>query len=143
MAESSTTPLAVKLGINVGTRLALLHAPGNFHLDLPANVTIRRRAGGSCDVAVAFFTRAAQFQRRIELMERMVHPDGGLWVAWPKRSSGVPTDITDHVVRELALERSLVDNKVCAIDETWTALRLVWRREHRNTSWPTAAGRSR
>jgi hypothetical protein len=64
-------------------------------------------------------------------MEKMIFPDGGLWVAWPKRSSGVATDVTDHVVRALALERGLVDNKVCAIDETWTGLRLVWRRERR------------
>ena len=61
----------------------------------------------------------------------MVRPAGGLWVAWPKRSSGVDTDVTDHVVRALALERGLVDNKVCAVDATWTALRLVWRLERR------------
>jgi hypothetical protein len=61
----------------------------------------------------------------------MVRPSGGLWVAWPKRSSGVATDLGDHVVRKLALARGLVDNKVCAVDATWTALRVVWRLERR------------
>jgi hypothetical protein len=61
----------------------------------------------------------------------MVHPAGGLWIAWPKRSSGVATDLSDHTVRDLALDRGLVDNKVCAIDEVWTGLRLVWRLDRR------------
>jgi hypothetical protein len=61
----------------------------------------------------------------------MVFPDGGLWIAWPKRASGVETDVTEGVVREVALPLGLVDNKVCAIDETWSGLRLVWRRELR------------
>ena len=63
----------------------------------------------------------------MERLSAMVHPDGGLWIAWPKRSSGVATDVTDHVIRHLALGLGLVDNKVCAIDDTWTGLRIVWR----------------
>jgi hypothetical protein len=63
----------------------------------------------------------------------MVFPSGGLWVAWPKRASGVQTDMHEGVVREVALPLGLVDNKVCAIDETWSGLRVVWRREHRST----------
>ena len=76
---------------------------------------------------VDFVTRAAGLGRRMEQLSAMVHPDGGLWIAWPKRSSGVATDVTDHVVRDLALGLGLVDNKVCAIDDTWTGLRVVWR----------------
>jgi hypothetical protein len=70
-------------------------------------------------------------RRRIEALARVIHPAGGLWIAWPKRASGVPTDMTEDVVREVALPLGLVDNKVCAIDQTWSGLRLVWRRENR------------
>jgi hypothetical protein len=63
----------------------------------------------------------------------MIFPAGGLWIAWPKRTSGVATDITDHVIREEALPLGLVDNKVCAVDETWSGLRVVWRRELRKS----------
>ena len=131
MVDASSTTLTAKLGVRAGGRIALLDAPTTFELLLPGDVAVRRRAGGSCDVVVAFFTRAERLRDRLGRMEKMIFPDGGLWVAWPKRSSGVATDVTDHVVRALALERGLVDNKVCAIDETWTGLRLVWRRERR------------
>jgi hypothetical protein len=130
MAEPTGTPLATKLGIRVGDVVALLGAPPGLELDVPG-VTVRRRASGRADVVVDFETRAARLDRRIDSLAPMVRPAGGLWVAWPKRSSGVDTDITDHVVRALALERGLVDNKVCAVDATWTALRLVWRLERR------------
>jgi hypothetical protein len=68
---------------------------------------------------------------QIETLGQMILPDGSLWMAWPKRSSGVSTDISDHAVRDIALPLGLVDNKVCIIDGTWTALRLVWRRTRR------------
>jgi hypothetical protein len=80
---------------------------------------------------VAFFTRRAAFERRLAAMGRAVFPAGGLWIAWPKRASGVPTDMTEDVVREVALLTGLVDNKVCAIDDTWSGLRVVWRKERR------------
>jgi hypothetical protein len=64
----------------------------------------------------------------------MIFPSGGLWVAWPKKASGRKTDLTDGVVRQAVLERGLVDNKVCAVDETWSALRFVWRRQQRTDS---------
>ena len=82
-------------------------------------------------MVVAFLTTASELERQIETLERLIFPAGGLWVAWPKKSSGVATDLTDHAARNLALALGLVDNKVCAIDETWTALRLVWRRAAR------------
>ena len=76
---------------------------------------------------VAFFSRRPELERRLTALSRAVFPAGGLWIAWPKRASGVETDITEDVVRELALAIGLVDNKVCAIDETWSGLRLVHR----------------
>jgi hypothetical protein len=125
--------LARKLGIVDGSILVLVNPPDGLQLELPPGVTVRRQLRGRADVVVAFVTSSAQLERRLEKLAAAVFPSGGLWIAWPKKSSGVPTDITDHVVRRLSIPRRLVDNKVCAIDDTWTALRVVWRREHRTS----------
>ncbi len=130
----SATPLPAKLGIAEGSTLALIGAPAGVIGDLPPGVRVRRRVQGAADVVVAFFTERRDLERRMGALGKMVFPSGGLWVAWPKRSSGVPTTVDEDVVRELALPLGLVDNKVCAIDETWSGLRVVWRREHRGTS---------
>ena len=133
-AGYSGTPLARKLGISEGARVALLDAPDRFEdtLDgLPDGVTFRRTLRGGCEVAVCFVTRRRDLERRIDALGRAIHPAGGAWIAWPKRASGVPTDMTEDVVRDVALPLGLVDNKVAAIDETWSGLRLVWRRERR------------
>ena len=103
---------------------------------LPSGVRVKRRAGGTADVVVAFVTAAARLERRIGPLGSMVFPAGGLWIAWPKRASSLVTDLTDHLVREVALPRGLVDNKVCAVDDDWTALRLVWRTGHRGGTAP-------
>jgi hypothetical protein len=143
MTGYSGTPLVKKLGIAEGSSLVLLappaplpeglptDLPAGLLADLPQGVAARRTARGRADVVVAFFTRRADLQRRIQPLGRMIFPAGGLWVAWPKRASGVRTDLTDEVVRQVALPEGLVDNKVCAIDETWSGLRVVWRRERR------------
>lgn len=131
MAGYTGTPLATKLGVRPGDSIALLHAPDDLVIDLPDGVTVKRRATGRSDVVVDFVTRSAELERRIDRLAAMVRPAGGLWIAWPKRSSHVPTDVTDHVVRDLALPRGLVDNKVCAIDDIWTGLRVVWRVDNR------------
>ncbi len=131
MAGYSATPLTKKLGIVEGSTLALVNAPPGVIDGLPAEVTVKRQARGKADVVVAFFTERRDFERRVEALGRMVFPSGGLWVAWPKRSSGRETTLHEQVVREVALPLGLVDNKVCAIDETWSGLRVVWRREHR------------
>ena len=131
MAGYSGTPLPKKLGIVEGSTLALVSAPPGVINGLPPDVTVRRQARGKADVVVAFFTERRDFERRIEALARMIFPSGGLWVAWPKRSSGRTTTMDEHVVREVALPLGLVDNKVCAIDETWSGLRVVWRRERR------------
>lgn len=134
MAGYSGTPLPKKLGIREGARVAFPGEPENFRTalgTLPDGVDVRGRARGPLDVIVAFFTRRADLAGRLDRLVANLEPDGGLWIAWPKRSSGVETDITEDVVREVALPRGLVDNKVCAIDETWSGLRLVARLENR------------
>ena len=127
----SGTPLTQKLGIKPGHRVALLDAPGGFEDvtlgPMPDRVRVIRRAGGTVDVIVAFHTRRAVLERRLPVMRGMMAPASGLWIAWPKRASKVETDITEDVVREIALPTGLVDNKVCAIDATWSGLRLVIR----------------
>jgi hypothetical protein len=130
-AGYSGTPLPKKLGIKEEARLALLGAvPTGFDRTLgrlPGGVEVRRQARGRCDVIVCFVTRRAELARRFPALKRALDADGGLWIAWPKRSSGVDTDMTEDVVREIALPGGLVDNKVCAIDQTWSGLRLVYR----------------
>ena len=132
MAGYSGTPLARKLGFKEGMRAAYVDAPEGFAIDdVPAGVEISRRLGGSKDLVVAFVTRRAQLERRLDALRRAIAPDGMVWVAWPKRASGVETDMTEDVVRDVALPVGLVDTKVCAIDETWSGLRLVIRKELR------------
>ena len=128
----SGTPLPRKLGIKPGDRVALLGAPDGFELgETEDDVRIRRRAGGKADVIVSFHTSRAELERRLPALRALMEPAAGLWIAWPKRASKVPTDITEDVLREIALPTGLVDNKVCAIDQTWSGLRLVIRLEHR------------
>ena len=131
-AGYSGTPLPRKLGIKPGHRVALLGAPDGFELgELPDGVQLKRRAGGKADVIVTFHTRRAELERRLPTLRALMEPAAGLWIAWPKRASKLETDITEDVLREIALPTGLVDNKVCAVDETWSGLRLVIRLEHR------------
>jgi hypothetical protein len=131
MTGYSGTPLPRKLGIKPGHRVLLLGAPGDFAGatlgELPDGVRVRTRASGEADVIVAFHTRRARLAQRMPALRGRMDPAAGLWIAWPKRASKVETDLTEDVVRELALANALVDNKVCAIDETWSGLRLVIR----------------
>jgi hypothetical protein len=130
----TSTPLPKKLGIKPESRLALVGAPHGFGEtlgQLPERVEVRSRARGPLDVIVFFTTSAAELRRRFDKLAQALDPAGALWVAWPKKSSGVATDLTEDGVREVALPKGLVDNKVCAIDETWSGLRLVIRTENR------------
>jgi hypothetical protein len=136
VAGYSGTPLPKKLGITEGSTLALLNAPPGVIDGLPPGVNVKTKASGPADVVVAFFTERRAFERRIDALARMIFPSGGLWVAWPKRSSGVETTMHEDVVREVALPLGLVDNKVCAIDATWSGLRVVWRRDRRTPIAP-------
>jgi len=128
----SNTTLARKLGVDAGCQLALVHAPDGF-LDaalapLPDGVTVRRRPSASADVTVAFFDERRVLARRLPALAGPLVRGRSLWIAWPKRASGVPTDLNDGVVRQLGLATGLVDNKVCAIGEIWSALRFAPRR---------------
>ena len=88
---------------------------------------MKKVTSGTFDVAVAFFEKAKELERNLEKLRTRMDPAAGLWIAWPKKSSGVPTDITEDVIREVVLPNGLVDIKVCAIDETWSGLRIVVR----------------
>ncbi|MBV9336262.1 MAG: DUF3052 domain-containing protein [Solirubrobacterales bacterium] len=140
-AGYSGTPLVRKLGIEPDVLLGLIGAPDGFDVtlgELPPGVRLRRRlAGGAFDVIVAFHLRRANLERRLPALARALDVNGGLWIAWPKRAAGVPTDVTEDVVRTLGLAAGLVDNKVCAIDAVWSGLRLVYRLRDR----PGHAGR--
>jgi len=134
MAGYSGTPLAKKLGIKGGHSVVLLTPPPDFErtLDgLPAGVRFTRAAKGNADVVLMFTKSRADFEKRFAKAALAITPDGGLWVAWPKKASGVATDMTEQVVRDVALPTGLVDNKVCAIDDVWSGLRLVHRLENR------------
>lgn len=123
-AGYSGTPLPRKLGIKPGHRVMLLGAPDGFALEGVAPV---RRAQGPADVIVSFHSERRELERRLPVLRERMEQAAGLWIAWPKRASKVATDITEDVVREIALANRLVDNKVAAIDETWSGLRLVIR----------------
>jgi hypothetical protein len=129
VAGYSGTPLARKLGIKEGHRVAFPQAPKEFIEllgELP-HVTVKARTAGPLDVIVFFTKSRSELERRLPALRRAMEPTAGLWIAWPKRASGVETDMTEDVARELGLANHLVDNKVCAIDETWSGLRLVIR----------------
>lgn len=133
-AGYSGTPLPRKLGIRPDARVALIHAPDGIDdllAPLPDGVRIRRMARGPVEVAMAFFTRAAALHREVDRLRGVIVVDGGLWLAWPKRSSGVATDLAFDVVQGAGLRTGLVDTKVAAVDATWSALRFVVRREDR------------
>lgn len=125
-----------KLGIKPSCRLAFAGAPAGFAATLgPLPAAVKAvslgRARGPFDVILAFFTVEAAFEAKLPRLDQALAQAGGLWIAWPKRASGVDTDMTEHVVRKHALPRGLVDNKVCAIDGVWSGLRLVIRVENR------------
>jgi hypothetical protein len=133
-AGYSGTPLPRKLGLKPGTQVAWLGAPlhfGELLGPLPDGVRLKTRAIGPLDLVVLFVTRRAELARRLPALRGAVAPDGAVWAAWPKRASGVPTDVTENTVREVALPLGLVDVKVCAIDDTWSGLKLVIRKELR------------
>ncbi len=123
-AGYSGTPLPNKLGIKPESRVLLLNAPDGFELD---GVDAIRRAQGPADVILSFHTERRDLERRMPVLRDHMRQNARLWIAWPKRSSKKPTDLTEDVVRELALANRLVDNKVAAIDAIWSGLQLVIR----------------
>jgi len=134
-AGYSGTPLPRKLGVKPGHAVAVLGGPAGFADGLAAlsgaDVAQDLPAAGLLDVIVTFVSWREEFETQLPGLRERMTPACGLWIAWPKRAARVPTDMTEHVVREVALPTGLVDNKVCAIDEVWSGLRLVIRRELR------------
>ena len=142
MSSVGTTPLPQKLGIKPGVRLAIVGAPAGFARtlgELPDRVEHTGLSGAPVDVLIAFHTDASALRTSFADHARSVAADGALWVAWPKRASGMATDLDENLLREVGLPTGMVDNKVCAIDEVWSGLRFVVRKENR-AAW--AAGHS-
>ncbi|MGD0730081.1 MAG: DUF3052 domain-containing protein [Terracidiphilus sp.] len=129
MAGYSGTPLLKKLGIKEGDRVLVKNAPATMPEELAAVVTVR--AARDVDVALLFATSVREFNAGFAALSNAVKPDGMIWAAWPKKASGVRTDLTENVIRDTALKTPFVDVKVCAIDETWSGLKLVVRKELR------------
>jgi hypothetical protein len=126
----SGTPLPQKLGIHEGARVALVRAPNGFSetlAPLPDGVRVRTQVRGAQDVVVFFVTRRSELERRFPQLADKIESNGGLWIAWPKRTAGVATDLSEGVVRGIGVAHGLVDNKVCAVDDVWSGLRFVIR----------------
>ncbi|HEV2236878.1 MAG TPA: hypothetical protein VGR57_09495 [Ktedonobacterales bacterium] len=140
MAGYSGTPLVKKLGIRAGARIALLRAPAGFAATLgalPPGATLAPATGWRCEVVLLFVATRARLAGDLPNAMSGLAAAGGLWLAWPKRAAGVPTDLTEEAVRAAGLAAGLVDNKVCAIDDTWSGLRFVVRVADR-ARWPRA-----
>jgi hypothetical protein len=120
--------LARRLGIEPGGRVGLIRAPEGFARvlePLPSDVRVRTQARATLDVAVFFATRRSELDRRFETLARAVGTDGALWIAWPKRTACVATDLREAVVREIGTAHGLVDEKLGSLDEHWSAVRFV------------------
>jgi hypothetical protein len=134
MAGYSGTPLVKKLGIKPGFRLYAKNPPENYEeliAPLPDGAQILRRLSDELDMIHFFTTSRAELAANIETFMDHIKPDGMIWISWPKKASKVPTDLTEDVVREVILPLGLVDVKVCAVDATWSGLKLVIRKENR------------
>lgn len=133
-AGYSGTPLPKKLGIKAGHVVAIRNEPSTFRellIELPDDVAFGTTLKGDPDVVIAFYTEQKDLQTELADLSEAVFPDRTLWIAWPKKTSGVETDLTGDVVRETVLATKLVDVKVCAISDIWSGLKVVWRKEHR------------
>jgi hypothetical protein len=133
-AGYSGTPLAKKLGIGTGQRVWLAQAPANYKTlvaPVPDGVTFVARPSRTTDVAHVFTSTRREMEQTLRTLRAALKPDAAIWVSWPKKSSKVPTDIREDVIRDVALPMGFVDIKVCAIDDTWSGLKLVVRKELR------------
>jgi hypothetical protein len=136
--DYSRTPLPRKLGIKEGHAVAFVSEPPGFRdllEPMPPGVEVRERARGPLDVVVLFATKRSDLARRFGTLAQAIDPAGGLWVAWPKKSSSIASDLSFEVVQRIGLDIGLVDNKSAAIDADWQGLRFVVRREDR-PAWP-------
>jgi len=131
-AGYSGRPQSGKLGLKPGQRVCLHHPPPGWALTDPPSGLAGPDADGSADIIIAFFASAGDIAAEIDDLARRIYPDGALWIAWPRRAAGHDSDITDNVIREHVLPIGLVDVKVAAIDDDWSGLRVVWRKENRH-----------
>lgn len=137
MAGYSGTPLVQKIGIKAGHRVILRNHPPSFLKDLgtlPQDTEYTDKLSGSANVVICFTDRKADLERNFPSLAGRLVPDGMLWISWPKKASGLPTDLTEDVVRKVGLESGLVDVKVCAIDDVWSGLKFVIRTKDRPLS---------
>jgi len=137
MAGYSGTPLSKKLGIKPGTRVCALGAPAAYRsmlAPLPAGVTFGKTCSQTTDIVHLFVTTRRDLAAGLTRVLKALREDGAVWISWPKKASKVPTDITEDTVRAVALPLGLVDVKVCAVDDVWSGLKLVIRRENRTTA---------
>lgn len=136
MAGYSGTPLPKKLGIKEGSRIALVNAPNDFESELgelPDNVQFIKRPTKSLDIILLFVLSERALERDFPKLAAKLKANGMIWIAWPKKSSGVATDLSEQRVRDIGLNAGLVDVKVCAIDETWSGLKFVYRLKDRSS----------
>jgi len=136
MAGYSGTPLPKKLGIKDGSRVTLINAPKDFESELgelPDNVEFIKRPTKSLDIILFFVLSERALARDFAKLAAKLTANGMLWISWPKKSSGVVTDLSEQRVREIGLDAGLVDVKVCAIDETWSGLKFVYRLKDRSS----------
>jgi hypothetical protein len=145
MSGYSGTPLAQKLGIRAGSRVYLHQPPEHYArlvAPLPAGAEMVARLDADTDIVHVFAVRRAALRAALRRVLKLLRPDAAVWVSWPKKASGVATDITEDVIRELALPLTLVDIKVCAVDEVWSGLKLVIRKSARAMVAPRQRGRA-
>jgi hypothetical protein len=128
VAGYSGTPLAKKLGIKDGFHIKLVNAPDHYlslFADLPPHLHFDDAGNGAVDFIHFFSKSASEYGSLLPQLKEQIKPNGMIWVSWPKKASKVPTDITEDIIRNYAIEIGLVDIKVCAVDETWSGLKLV------------------
>ncbi|PYK82420.1 MAG: DUF3052 domain-containing protein [Verrucomicrobia bacterium] len=136
MAGYSGTPLPQKLGIKPGLMVVTINPPANYRRllgQIPDSVTFSERLKSGSSFVHLFTSRRSEMQKKMSILRDKISDNGAIWVSWPKKSSGISTDVTEDVIREIALPLGFVDIKVCAVDETWSGLKLMIRRENRKS----------
>jgi hypothetical protein len=137
MAGYSGTPLPQKLGIKSGTNAVVINGPKNYRKllgKLPDGVRLTNHLTANADFVHFFTKRRSELGKQLPRLRAKLSDTGTLWVSWPKKSAGVPTDMTEDMIRDVALPLGLVDTKVCAVDEIWSGLKLMIRRENRRST---------
>ena len=137
MAGYSGTPLPQKLGIKPGLTVVTINAPAKYRRllgKIPDGVTFSNRLESGSNFVHLFTSHRSELQKKLSILRDKISEDGTVWVSWPKKSSGISTDVTEDVIREIALPLGFVDVKVCAVDETWSGLKLMIRRQSRKSN---------